>query len=289
LGRLEVAHRLSKGRLSKGRSMPYNESVHRRLSRIESAELTDVASAITGWTLKRPEFGTAANVSGIRTKNLTFSRRLDSRTIFATDLRYGYLRKAGAWTGSDKTMVSACRRILKSIKVPTREIAGIDALSEMGRVAERLSGDEFRTRDATLLRKLARARRAVDGIAVWSSYATVGLTGDGKLGSLEIHWPELPPAVVKEANLLRSLVSRGIEPPELAGARPESVEAGIIHSPAVGFFMDTVPVVRVIYLGDEIGVGRKPTCYLDRHGDAVEMPRDIRPADPKDVDRPNQG
>jgi hypothetical protein len=276
------------GLSAKERMMPYNTEMQRRLARLESTELVGVASAITGWKLARPEFGTAANVAGIRTKNLTFSRRLDSRTIFASDVRYGNLRKAGAWIGPDKTVVSACRRILRAVKVPAGEIAGIDVLSEMGQVAERMSEDEFRTHDAILLRKLARARRAVGTIPVWSSHATVGLTEAGELGSLEVHWPELPAAVVKEAGILQSLVGKRFDPPELPGGRPEAVEAGIIHSSAVGFFMDAIPVVRVVYLVEEIGVGRKPTLYLDRHGDPVEPPRDIRPASPKDVDRPYQ-
>jgi hypothetical protein len=269
--------------------MPYNTEMQRLLGRLESAELVEVASAITGWNLARPEFGTAANVAGVRTKNLTFSRRLDSRTVFASDVRYGPHRKAGAWIGPDKSVVSACRRILRAVKIPAREIAGIDVLCEMGQVAERLGKDEFRTHDAALLRKLARARRAVGTIPVWSSSATVGLTNGGELGSLEVHWPELPAAVVKEAGLLQSLIDKRFHPPELAGARPETVEAGIIHSPALGFFMDAIPVVRVVYMVEEPGVGRKPTLYLDRHGDPVEPPRDIRPATPKDIDRPYRG
>jgi hypothetical protein len=65
----------------------------------------------------------------------------------------------------------------------------------------------------------------------------------------------------------------------------EAVEAGVIHSPAIGFFMDISAAIRVIYLGQEPSVGRKPLLYLDRHGSPVVLPRDIEPAKPGAGDR----
>jgi hypothetical protein len=249
-------------------------------------ELTLAASAIAGFTFAKAEYGSAANVSGLRTKTLTFSSRHDSRTQFASDNRYGHLRKAGAWKGDDKTAVAACRRVLRGAKIPANEIAGIDVLSEMGQVAERASDGKIQVREPTLLRKLARARRGVAGIRVWSSYATVGLNSKGEIGWLEVHWPEVPAVVVKEAVFLQMLIKRGFNPRELPGARPEAVEVGVIHSPAVGFFMDVIAAVRVIYAGHEPNVGRKATLYFDRHGDLVPLPREINPAKPEPAERP---
>jgi hypothetical protein len=266
--------------------MPQNPTSQRDLSRLTSKGLIEAATTITGFRLTRPEFGSARNISGIRTKTLSFSQRHDSRTVFASDMRYGHLRRAGAWTGDDKTAVAALRRVLRAAKVPTREIAGVDVLWDMGQVAEQASEEEWHVHEPSLLRKVARAWRAVDGIPVWSSYATVGLTATGDLGSLELHWPELPTPVVKEAGVLQLLVKRGGTPPELAGARPDVAEAGVMHSRAVGFFMDVIPAVRVIYAVDEPDIGRKPTLYLDRHGEPVAMPRDIELAQPDAVERP---
>jgi len=139
--------------------------------------------------------------------------------------------------------------------------------------------------EPTLLRKLAHARRSVRGIPVWSSYATVGLTAKGDIGSLELHWPELTEVVMREAGILNQLVKRGLRPPDLKGGRPESVKAGVIHSPSVGFFMDVVAVVRVIYAVEEPGTGRKPVLYLDRHGEQIDPPRSIRLATPSATER----
>jgi len=256
------------------------------LSRLVSAELIKSAAAITGFRFTKPEFGSAANISGVRTITVVFSQRHDSRTIFASDRNYGHLGKAGAWTNDNKTAITACRRVLREAHVPAKEVAGIGVISEMGQVAERVSEKEFRSHDTTLLRKLARAHRTMDGLPVWSSYAIVGLNKTGGLGWLELHWPEIPSSLVKEARLLQSLIKRGFKAPDVKGALPEKMEAGLVHSPAIGFFMDIAAAIRVIYAIDAPGVGRKPFLYLDRHGDTVPPPRDVTLGKPSAGDHP---
>jgi hypothetical protein len=266
--------------------MPDMTAQQRRLYRLVRADLVGAAASIAGFKLPRAEVGSAANISGIRSTNQTFSRRHDSRTLFAMDARYGQLREFGAWTGADRTAVAACRRVLRAARIPPREIESIEVVAEYGQVAERISDEEFHLHEPLVIRKLARARRIVDGVAVWSSYATVGLTANGDVGKVEVHWPELSLATLKEAQVLGTLVRRGYDPPQLPGARPESAEAGVIHSPAIGFFMDIAAAVRVVYTSEDPNMGRKATVYLDRHGDPVTLPRDIEPARPNTVERP---
>ena len=153
--------------------MPEIDS-QRALSKIVSADLVLAASTIAGFKFTKPEFGSAGSISGVRSKSLTFSKRHDSLTIFASDGRYGHLGKDGAWIGSDKEPITECRRVLPA-GVPAKEIADITVVAEMGRVAERVSEKEIRIQEPTLLRKLARARRAVEGVPVWNSFAMVGL------------------------------------------------------------------------------------------------------------------
>jgi hypothetical protein len=119
------------------------------------------------------------------------------------------------------------------------------------------------------------ATRAVDGIPIWASYVRLGLTAKGTVGLLELHWPHLTPSVIQEALVLKKMVKRGFKSPPLAGARLETLVAGIVHSPAIGFFMDQAAAVRAIYIADDPAIGRKPTLYLDRHGEAVVMPREL--------------
>jgi len=252
----------------------------------EALELVNAAAAIAGAEMKDHEYASAANVSGIRTKTHTFSMRRDSRTFFLTDQEHGHGRRRGAWTGDKKTVVSACRRALRASKIPRGEIAGVDVLTEMGQVAERVSDDEVRVRKPVRLRRVGHARRTVDGIPVWSSYGRVGLNESGEIGHLEVHWPEIPSAALKEARVLRAMVDEGFKAPDVAGARPESTEAGILHSPAIGFFMDVLPAVRVVYRGDQPTVGRKATLFLDRNGDVVSPPRDVELPQMESRERP---
>lgn len=266
--------------------MPDTTRRHRDLARIEADELTATAARITGFAMKRPEFASVGNVSGVRKGPLHFSRRHDSHTLFASDTRYGHLRKQGAWTGSDKKAVATCRKLLRSLQVPAVEVARIDVISEFGQSAQRQPGGDVHVNEPELLRKLARARRHVQGLPVWSSYTHLGLTADGALGWMELHWPKLPPAVLKEASVLQELVDRKFEAPEVPGARVESIEAGVIHSPAVALFMDIAAAVRVIYSVDSKDIGRKPVLYLDRHGDPISRPRDVPPVDREGEKRP---
>ncbi len=235
---------------------------------------------------KRPEFASAANVSGVRNRTFMFSQRRDSRTMFATDTRYGVLAKSGAWCGGDRELVAACRRTLRAAGIPAKEVAGIEVVSEFGSAGEHVDG-EFRLEEPALLRKIASARRAFDGLPVWSSSAKVGLCDDGQLGWLELHWPVVSPEL-QEGHVLEAIVERGFDPPQLAGSHPGTMEAGILHSPAVAFFMDVTAAIRVVYEPDEPEMGKLATLYLDRHANLVHLPRDVRVDNPDPRQRQNR-
>jgi hypothetical protein len=248
---------------------------------LEASRLVAQAKAIAGFDLGRDaRRASAENASGVRAGSMSFMVRHDSRTIVAVDAEYGNTRKAGTWTGDDKAVIDACRAALKESGVPKEEIADVRVLSEFGQIAERVSAEKFRLEEPQLLRKVARARRAMQEIPVWSSYAIAGLTRAGRVGHLEVHWPHISPSVLEEALLLTRVVESGFNPPAQAGARVERVEAGIIHSPAIGFFLDAVAAIRVVYRANTPTVGRKPTLYLDRHGKPVVSPRHIDLARP---------
>jgi hypothetical protein len=251
--------------------------LQRRLAEIEIEPLRALASTVGGVAFDEAEYGSRANLSGVRSGPYTFSSRRDSLTIFAVDSKYGPLGEDGAWTGADKTVLAACRRVLKAVKVPSTEVASLHVVSEFGAVAERTSSNEFQTKGPILQRKLARATRTVEGVPVWSSYAIVGLTVKGRIGRAEVHWPQVTQQVGKETRVLQALIERGFEAPKTTGAHVESIEVGILHSPAIGLYMDVVPTIRVVYAPDEEGIGKKPVAYLDRHGQPIELPRVLPP------------
>ena len=266
--------------------MPNSIELQRELSRILQPELIRNALRVAGFRLSKPEFASARNISGIRTKEQTYSQRHDCRTVFASDSRYGDTHKGGAWTGADSKSIAMCRRVLTAAGVHSKEIHKLVSISEMGQLRERISEEKFDVNEPVVLRKLGKAHRALDGIPVWSSYATVGLTRKGGLGWLEVHWPEITNSVLAEAKILQRFVkSRGYKAPDVTSAEIEKIEVGIVHSPAIGFYMDVFPTVRLIYRADDRGLGRKPVVYLDRHGEQITMPRDIDPTKPPRNDR----
>ena len=83
--------------------------------------------------------------------------------------------------------------------------------------------------------------RQLESLPVWSSSMLLGLNWDKSIGFLQLHWPEIPKEVVDRARKFEGIAQQGWKPPERPGAKVESVEAGIIHSPAIGFVMDFVP------------------------------------------------
>jgi hypothetical protein len=218
--------------------------------------------------------GSEANVLGIRSKEVLFSRRLDSRTFFVQDSRYGIGREAGAFQGSDKEYTRISRGILKRLKIPASEIEKEAVFKEQTQVA-RLDHETKKVHKEKVQagKHFVRLSRAVEMLPVWSSGMVLGLKRDKSIGYLQLHWPELPACVVHEAHRLAHEVKQQWRPPEQPGAEIESVEAGIIHSPAIGFLMDIYPTIRVIYKPKDASLGQKPVYFYDRHGKSVSIPR----------------
>jgi hypothetical protein len=278
-----VAYRLS----LEEDEMPAIDPRQEALAGLQETALESAARDIAGFEFDSDaEFASAATVAGLRAGTLVFSRRHDSLTIFASDARYGYGAELGTWTGSDDELLTRATAALDAAGVPRAEIARSWVSPEFGAAAQRLSDEEFRMEESELLCKTAVFGRALDSTPVWSSYAQVELTAEGRVGRLEIHWPFFSPAIGEEARLLAALANSEWKPPEAAMALVESVEAGVLHSPAVGFFADAVAALRVTYRGEDRDIGRKPVRYLDRHGEPVAAPRDIPRLDPKAAERP---
>jgi len=260
--------------------------------REEVAQLRRLASEVFGLQFGRKvESGLQANFIGIRSEQVSFSARLDSRTYFVQDGRFGVGQPAGVFKGSKKEYVQASRAILKGLGISRSEINKADVLQEQGRVA---SVDRERNRvemeDVQEGKRLAHLTRQLESLPVWSSSMMLGLTRNSRVGYLQLHWPIIPAHIVHEAHRLAYRVEHKWAPPELPGSKAEAVEAGIIHSPAIGFLMDIYPVVRVIYAGLEDRFGRKAVLYIDRSGRPVPNPRqaDLPPERPLERPRPDR-
>jgi hypothetical protein len=227
------------------------------------------------------ESGDEANFAGIRSEQILVSKRLDSRTVFVHDESFG--GAGGSFGGSDDELIEIGKRVLERLDVPSSEIGEPTIAREQTQAAQvDEKGKIVSMEDPEQRRRVAHLPRAIEGMPVWSSELLLALTERGSPGFLQLHWPEIPSQVVQEARRLRHKVERGWRPPAQPGATVESVEAGIIHSPAVGFVMDVYAAIRVIYKPRRKTIGRKLMLHFDRHGKTVPTPRqfDLPPAEP---------
>ena len=214
------------------------------------------------------------NFSGLRTENITFTQRLDSRTFIAYDKRFSNTKDSGMYTEADEALLKRSHELLERLKIPSAEIASEKVVQEKLQAGKRdEKTGKFKLEEIEPGKKWARMTRQVEGVPVFSSRATIGLMPSGEIGFLEVHWPEIPIKVTEEARRYKELAGKGWHAPELKGTRIESVTAGVLHSPAAGTALDFVPVIRVIYAPLDKRLGKKPVAYVDPEGKPVTMPR----------------
>jgi hypothetical protein len=213
------------------------------------------------------------NVLSITSADAAFAQRLDCRTYFVQDQRHGHDQPAGVFRGADEEQFAICRTLFHRLGIPYEEVAKEEVLREFGQVAEfDPQTQQVLTLDAPQeLGNFLHVTREVDGAPVWSSHLKMGLTAELQIGFLELHWPSIPELVAREAHRLAFKVGATWEAPALTAAEVESVEAGIVHTPAVGYIFDIHAAVRVIYRPLDPRIGTKAMLHLDRHGEPVAL------------------
>ena len=217
--------------------------------------------------------GAEQNLAGVRSSQALFSARLDSRTFFAQNERFGVDRPDGVFRGGDDELIERAVRIVERLGLPAEEIAGRAAVTEQTQAGRVEDGRVVEVEEVQAGKRFARLTRQVEGLPVWSSNVLVGLTALRTVGFLQLHWPRIPQEVAARAVKLASAAREGFTPPELAGAKVESVEAGILHSPALGFLMEFQAAIRVVYAPEDETMGKKPVLYIDESGAEVALPR----------------
>jgi hypothetical protein len=181
-----------------------------------------------------------------------------------------------AFRGADEELIERGRAMLERLGIERSEIADTKILQHY--VTEGVMNPDTHQLDVKEPRKDRRSlivRRVVGGVPILNSRLALDLDGDGQIAALELSWPRIEPKVLEEARRLQRLAKADFKAPERKGARIESVEVGILHSPGASFVEDQVAAIRVIYAPDDSKLGMKPVAYLDMHGRPVAIPRQM--------------
>lgn len=218
--------------------------------------------------------GAVANMVGIQSERYQLSQRTDSRTLFLQDAEFQAQRGAGVFEGSDDELIERAVQILVELGVDPAEISGRRVATEQVEAAsfDRRTGEvaSAGVRDG---KRFALLTRAIEGLPVWQSSVTLGLTRDGSPGYLQLHWPEIPRKVLETAASYRGAEESSWRTPEIDFAEPEEVTAGVLHSPPVSLLMDSTAAIRVIYRPTTEEIGKKPVRFVDLEGRPVPLPR----------------
>jgi hypothetical protein len=131
-----------------------------------------------------------------------------------------------------------------------------------------------------LVARTAVFERLIDSIPVFGSELRIGLTREGSVGELRVHWPVIDARTIAEARDLRASVASerwslplGMRGPAI---KVESVVAGIVHTGIAqpGFF--AAPVVRVFFRpvarDTVLNLSRPRVRYFDSRGLEVKLP-----------------
>jgi hypothetical protein len=258
----------------------------------EIRRITRIAKEALGLQFdKIVQSGSQANLAGLRSERILFSERLDCRTYFVQNTNYGLGKADGVFSGTDHEQFRACRRIVRRLGIPLSEIAEQVVLREQGRTAQMDEyGKVIEMGEVQPGRSFVRLLRQIDRVPVWSSNVVLGLTANKQIGFLQLHWPMVPDHTMIEARRLAYKVCHGWSLPERRGTVILSAQAGIIHSPAAGTFMDIYPVIRVIYAPKDSESGKKLVLCFDRHGHRTPLPRQVElPLEPPQKKRPEEG
>lgn len=218
------------------------------------------------------ERGVAAVTDGVTTLTV----RKEFRTLIVHNTRATRGRDQIGFRGSADVFKRTGLKALAAVGVERGEIGRTRVLQQYSQTAYMgAGGGKIRRGPAQKGRRTLLVTRQVDKVPVISSRMTLNLDRDGRTAFMELVWPQITPEVREEVRGLQAALASGYKPPPLEGARVESSDVVILHSPAVSFDTDMVAAVRVIYRPQDARVGKKPVRYLDAQGRDVPLPRQL--------------
>lgn len=180
--------------------------------------------------------------------------------------------------GTDADLKNIGLKLLRASGAREDEVADVRVLQQYTQTAEVPPGNL--PPRMTTLEKSHRALqidRRIAGVDVISSRLLLNVDAEGRVAFMELAWPNISPEVLERSARLRRIATDRYTAPRMEGAEIESVQAVILHTPAVGFYNDATAAIRVIYRPTSPQIGQKAVRFVDERGQDVPLPRAIDP------------
>lgn len=181
-----------------------------------------------------------------------------------------------AFNGSDAELKSVGMKFLQAAGAKEDEVADVQVLQQFTQSGEiQPGGKEVKVLPPQKSHRTLMISRRVAGVDVVSSRLMLNVDSAGRAAFMELAWPDISREVLDLAVRYKKLTESQYVAPQLEGADVETVQAVVLHSPAVGFYNDETAAIRVIYRPNAKQVGQKPVRYVDERGEDVKLPRDV--------------
>jgi len=218
------------------------------------------------------ERGVAAVTDGVT----TFTTHTGSRVFIVHNRKEFPPTADNGFQGTDEELKDIGLKFLKAAGANADEIARARVLTQFTQLGEKSAdGKSVRVDAPQKSHRALLVTRHIGGVEAPSSRMLLYVGASGRIGFMELNWPDISRDVVDRASQLRKSVEAGFAAPRLEGAEVESVQPVLLNSPAAGFYNDSVAAIRVIYSNNNKELGRKAVRYLDERGADVVLPRDI--------------
>jgi len=218
------------------------------------------------------ERGVVAVTDGVT----TLTQRAGARVFIVHNRKEFPPTEQTAFAGSDAELADIGTKFLQAAGVGKDEIANTQVLQQFTQSGEVLpGGKEVKVLPPQKSYRTLMVSRRIGGVDVVSSRLMLNLDRAGRVAFMEMAWPEISREVLDRAARYQVLAAGKFVAPRVEGAEVESVQAVVLHTPAIGFYNDTTAAIRVIYRPISEQVGQKAVRYVDEQGKDVVPPRDI--------------
>jgi hypothetical protein len=224
---------------------------------ISPEEQTDLKRALLGrLVIKLPQivqFTAAGDFRFVRSGEFQLIDRIDLGSVAFEDARYGVSERAlNPAAVTEDILLPRIKTALAKVglEVHGMTFAGFqDEFSGAARPATLPRNFDPRNNSLHVARTATFNRREL-GVPIFGSELLIGLMPSGWIGRLRLHWPELDPAIVADAQKLQELVERQrwTIPEELGDPAIEilDISAGVGHSGFATPGFSALPVVRIL-------------------------------------------